>query len=80
MISNCCYHKNLETKISDYCYNKNLDQKISDWYNDIFIIDTVIFSPNMNQWHHFQISYSFKNQNVMQQSATYDYNNLFVSW
>jgi hypothetical protein len=33
----------------------------------------------MNQWHHFQISYLIKNQNVMQQSAKYDYNNLFVS-
>jgi hypothetical protein len=55
-----------------------LEQKISDWYNDIFIMDRGILSQNMNQWCHFQISYSFKNQNVMQQSATYDYNNLFV--
>jgi hypothetical protein len=33
----------------------------------------------MNQWCQFQISYLFKNQNVIQQSAMYDYNNLFVS-
>jgi hypothetical protein len=44
MIIDYHYHKNLEQKIRDYCYNKNFDQKISDWYNDIFIIATVIFS------------------------------------
>jgi hypothetical protein len=33
----------------------------------------------MNRRHHFQISYLIKNQNIMQQSAKYDYNNLFVS-
>jgi hypothetical protein len=59
---------------------KIFNQKISYWYNDIFIIATVIFSWNMNQWHHFQISYFIKNQNVMQQSAKCDYNILFVSW
>jgi hypothetical protein len=69
----------LEQKISDYRYNKNFNQKISYWYNDIFIIATVIFSWNMNQCCHFQISYFIKNQNVMQQSAKYDYNILFVS-
>jgi hypothetical protein len=59
-------------KISDYHYDKNLEQKIRKWYDDIFIMDTVILIPNMNQWHHFQISYSFKNQNVTQELATYD--------
>jgi hypothetical protein len=48
-------------------WNKN-----SELYEDIFIMDTVILIQNMNQWHHFQISYSFKNKNVMQELATYD--------
>jgi hypothetical protein len=58
---------------------KIFNQKISYWYNDIFIIATVIFIWDMNQWHHFQISYFVKNQNVMQQSVTCSYNILFVS-
>jgi hypothetical protein len=33
----------------------------------------------MNQWCHFQISYFVKNQNVMQQSATCNYNILYLS-
>jgi hypothetical protein len=80
MISEYRYHKNLVQKISNYHYNRNFNQKIGDWYNDIFIIATVIFSWNMNQWFHFQISYPIKNQNVTQQSAKCDYNNLFVIW
>jgi hypothetical protein len=71
--------KNLEQKISNLRYNKNFNQKISYWYNDIFIIATVIFGWNMNQWCHFQISYFIKNQNVMKQLAKCDYNILFVS-
>jgi hypothetical protein len=60
-------------KNQQYRYDlKNLEQKIREWYDDIFIMDTVILIPSMNQWHHFQISYSFKNQNVMQELATCD--------
>jgi hypothetical protein len=33
----------------------------------------------MNQWRHFQISHFVKNQNVIQQLVTCDYNILFVS-
>jgi hypothetical protein len=42
-------------KISNCHYDKNFVHKIRDWYNDIFMMDTVILSQNMNQWHHFQI-------------------------
>jgi hypothetical protein len=61
---------------------ENWEQKISDWYNYIFVITRGIFSQNINQWHHFQINYLFKNQNIMQQSATWDNNNfcLLINW
>jgi hypothetical protein len=36
--------QNFEKLISDYCYDKHLEQKISDWYNDIVIMDIVILS------------------------------------
>jgi hypothetical protein len=42
------------------------NQQLIHWH---FHLSESYLTENMNQWCHFQISYLFKNQNVMQQSA-----------